>query len=350
MAFSIEQVASIIGSTYTGDTSFMIKGVSSFEDAVPSEITFAGDKKFLDRIDESDANVIIVPFDFESKTISKKIFLKVKNPKLSFFKLVSHFFPVKKTDPHVNISAIIGENTKFGDNLSLGPNVVVGNNVTLGNNIQIMAGTFIGDDVRIGDDCLIKPNVTIIEKTKIGSNVIIHSGSVIGSDGYGFAMENDVHQKIVHTGFVQIGNDVEIGAVNTIDRGTLGKTIIGNGVKTDNLVHIAHNVKIGDNSLIVAQVGIAGSTIIGKNVILAGKAGISGHLRIGDGAIVGPYSGVYTSIPENQIVSGIPQLPHKKWKKVVSIISRLPDIRKKIFSFEKRLTHLETNQKNMEKK
>ncbi len=350
MAFSVEQVASIIGSTYTGDTSLIIKGVSSFEDAGPAEITFAGDKKFLDRIDESNASAIIVPLDFQSTLNSKTILLKVKNPKLSFFKLVSHFHPAKKISPYIEPSAIIGKNPILGKNLSIGPNVVVGNNVTLGSNIQIMAGTVIGDDVIIGDDCLLKPNVTIIENSKIGNNVIIHSGSVIGSDGYGFALENETHQKIIHTGIVQIGNDVEIGAVNTIDRGTLGKTIIGNGVKTDNLVHIAHNVKIGENSLIVAQVGIAGSTTIGKNVILAGKAGISGHLQIGDGAIVGPYSGVHTSVPKNQIVSGIPQLPHQKWKKVVSILSRLPDIRKKIFSFEKRITNLETNQKDMEKK
>jgi len=350
MALSINEIAKCIGSNYKEDTSLLIKGVSSFEDAGPFEITFAGDKKFLNRINDTNATAVIVPLDFELKTISEKIFLKVKNPKISFFNLVSHFYPVKKVIPHISDSAVIGENTTLGSNLSIGANVVVGNDVTLGNDIQIMPGTFIGDDVIIGDNCLIKPNVTIFEKTKIGNHVIIHSGSVIGSDGYGFAFENNVHQKIIHTGYVQIGNDVEIGAVNTIDRGTIGKTVIGNGVKTDNQVHIAHNVKIGDNSLIVAQVGIAGSTTIGKNVILAGKAGISGHLSIGDGSIVGPYSGVHTNIPENQIVSGIPQLPHQKWKKVVSVLSRLPDIRKKIFSFEKRLTYLETTQKNMEKK
>ncbi len=350
MTFSIDQINTIIGSKYDGDTSSTIKGVSSFEDARPFDITFACDKQFLGRLDETKATAIIVPLGFDSKEIPDKILLKVENPKLSFFKLVSHFYPVKKIIPHIDSSAIFGENSRLGKNINIGPNVVVGNNVSIGDGIQIMAGTFIGDDVIIGNDCLIKPNVTINEKTIIGNNVIIHSGSVIGSDGYGFAMENSTHQKLIHTGFVEIRNDVEIGAVNTIDRGTLGKTVIGNGVKTDNLVHIAHNVKIGDNSLIVAQVGIAGSTRIGKNVILAGKAGISGHLTIGDGSIVGPYSGVYANIPENQIVSGIPQLPHKKWKKVVSILSRLPDIRKKIFSFEKRITHLETTQKDMEKK
>ncbi len=204
-----------------------------------------------------------------------------------------------------------------------------------------MPGVYIGEDVRIGDNTLIKPNVTILEKSRIGNNVIIHSGTTIGSDGFGFVQNNEIHEKIIHTGYVQIGNRVEIGACNTIDRGTLGTTRIGNGVKTDNLVHIAHNVKVGENTLIVGQAGIAGSTTIGKNVIIAGRAAISGHITIGDGAIVGPYAGVHSSVAENQIVSGIPHMPHKQWRKVVSIISRLPEMRKSIFSFEKRIKSLE---------
>lgn len=208
-----------------------------------------------------------------------------------------------------------------------------------------MPGVYIGDNVVIGDNTLIKPNVTIMEKTRIGHNVIIHSGTVIGSDGFGFTQSSDKHQKLIHTGYVRIGNDVEIGACNTIDRGTLGMTIIGNGVKTDNLVHIAHNVKIGDNTLIVAQVGIAGSTKVGNNVIIAGKAGITGHIKIGDGSIVGPYAGVHSDVPENQVVSGIPQMPHNRWRKVVTIISRLPEMRKKLFAFEKRLKDIEDKNK-----
>jgi UDP-3-O-[3-hydroxymyristoyl] glucosamine N-acyltransferase len=171
---------------------------------------------------------------------------------------------------------------------------------------------------------------------------------VIGSDGYGFAQNAGTHEKLIHTGHVTIGNHVEIGACNTIDRGTLGVTCLGNGVKTDNLVHIAHNVKIGDNTLVVAQVGIAGSTCIGKNVIIAGKAGISGHLTIGDSAIVGPYAGVSKDVPENEIVSGIPHMAHKTWLKVANIIPRLPEMRKKIFSFEKRLKNLENKSEEME--
>ena len=220
----------------------------------------------------------------------------------------------------------------------------------MGENVRLMPGVYIGDDVVIGNQTLIKPNTTILDGTRIGQRVIIHSGTVIGSDGFGFAQDSNEHRKLIHTGYVSIGDDAEIGACNTIDRGTLGTTIIGNGVKTDNLVHIAHNVKIGDNTLIVAQVGIAGSTTVGRNVIIAGKAGISGHIKIGDGAIIGPYSGVHSNVGEKEVVSGVPHMPHTLWRKVVSILVRLPEMRKTLFSFEKRLKEIEKMNKQTEQK
>jgi UDP-3-O-[3-hydroxymyristoyl] glucosamine N-acyltransferase len=171
---------------------------------------------------------------------------------------------------------------------------------------------------------------------------------VVGSDGFGFAQNKNRHEKLVHIGYVIIGDDSEIGACNTIDRGTLGITRIGCGVKTDNQDHIAHNVEIGDNTLLVAQVGIAGSTCIGSNVIIAGKSGVTGHISIGDNTIVGPFTGVFSDVSENQVVTGIPHLPHTKWKRMVSIISRLPEMRKKIFSIDKRLKDIEIQNKRSE--
>jgi UDP-3-O-[3-hydroxymyristoyl] glucosamine N-acyltransferase len=184
--------------------------------------------------------------------------------------------------------------------------------------------------------------VTILERCVIGDRVVIHSGSVIGSDGFGYAPDGKSHHKIPHTGIVQIDNDVEIGANNTIDRATFGKTIIGRGVKTDNLVHVAHNVSVGENTILVAQVGISGSVTIGKNAILAGQAGIAGHLTIGDGAIVGPQTGVGKSVPDGQIVSsGIPEMPHRLWLRVQRFIPKLPEFSKKLRGLEKRLKSLE---------
>ena len=343
MQFTVQKIAGIIGARVIGDDQFVINGVNGFQDAGQTDITFAYDLKFLNKIDTSNAGAIIVPEDLDTKPLGnvKPILLFVDNPKRAFFNLVGHLYPPDKTSYGIHPSAIIGDNVKIGQNIIIEPGTVVSDNVVLGDNVHLMPNIYIGKGTVIGSHVIVKPNVTINERSRIGSHVIIHSGSVIGSDGYGFTQTNGEHQKIIHTGIVEIGDNVEIGACNTIDRGTLRKTIIGNGVKTDNLVHIAHNVKIGDNSLIVAQVGIAGSTTLGKNVIVAGKAGISGHLKIGDNTIIGPYAGVHSNIDDNQIVSGVPQMEHKSWRKAVSVFSRLPEIRKKILSFEKRIKKLE---------
>lgn len=339
MELTIGAIAQKISANVLGDPDKIIKNVSSFEDATQEDITFASDPKFLKKIDTCKATAIIVPEEekYSPNHISSTTLLLCKHPKRAFFQLVKFFHPPKKVKFGILQGSSIGKNCVLGLNYSIGPNAVLSENVCIGNNAHIMAGAFIGDDVELGNNVIIKPNVTILEKTKIGNNVIIHSGTVIGSDGFGFVQASDQNEKIVHTGYVEIGNDVEIGANCTIDRGTLGKTIIGNGVKMDNQVHLAHNVKIGDHSLVVAQVGIAGSTEIGNHVIIAGKAGISGHLTIGDYSIVGPYAGVHSNVGEHQIVSGIPHMPHTRWRKVVSVLSRLPEIRKKVLNLEKRI-------------
>ncbi len=343
MKITVNEIAKIINAEIYGDSSILIKGVSAFEDSNVDDITFANDSRFLNKLEKTGAGAVIVPqsHGIDIGSFKDIVLLKVEDPKISFFKLVSIFHPPRKTDPGIHPSADIGMNVKIGENCIIQSNVSIGDNVCLGDNVHIMPGVYVGEDVSIGAQTLIKPNVTILEKSKIGDHVIIHSGTTIGSDGFGFVQSREIHKKIIHTGYVQLGNNVEIGACNTIDRGTLGTTIIGNGVKTDNLVHIAHNVKVGENTLIVAQVGIAGSTRIGKNVIIAGKAGISGHIKIGDGSIVGPHAGVYSSVAENEIVSGIPHMPHKHWRKVVSIMSRLPEMRKNLFSLEKRVKKIE---------
>jgi UDP-3-O-[3-hydroxymyristoyl] glucosamine N-acyltransferase len=206
----------------------------------------------------------------------------------------------------------------------------------------------IGDHVVIGSDVEIFPNVSLLTGTRIGNRVAIHAGTVIGSDGFGYTPDDGVYHKIPHLGIVQIDDDVEIGAGNTIDRATYGKTWIQRGVKTDNLVHIAHNVVVGENTLLVAQVGISGSTTIGRQSILAGQVGVSGHLKIGDRVTIGPQSGIAGSIPDGVVVSGSPELPHKQWLRIQRIIPRLPEMKKKLAELEKRLNELENTQNNTE--
>lgn len=350
MKLSVHEIAKIINAEIIGDQSFVIQDVCSFEDSSFHDITFACEPKYLADLGQTKAGAVIVPDTFvpDPDICKEIILLKTSTPKISFFNLASIFHPQKQIKPGIHHSSTIGDCLQFGKNSLVESNVFIGSNVQINDNVHIMPGVYIGNDVFIDSNTTIKPNITIMEKTRIGKNVIIHSGTVIGSDGYGFASarQSNTHNKLIHTGYVQIGDDVEIGACNTIDRGTLGMTVIGNGVKTDNLVHIAHNVKIGDNTLLVAQVGIAGSSEIGKNVIIAGKAAVTGHIKIGDNSIVGPFTGVHKSVGENEIVSGLPHMPHKRWRKVVSIISRLPEMRKHFLSFEKRVKALENQNRS----
>ncbi|MEH0020008.1 MAG: UDP-3-O-(3-hydroxymyristoyl)glucosamine N-acyltransferase [Desulfobacter sp.] len=339
---TVQKTAEITGaSLVSGNPGREISSIASFDDAGPGELTFADQPEFLSKLENTRAGAVLVPEGTAANSNCPAALLASPSPRLAFFKIVEHLFPKPGLVEGVHPSAVIGDNVSLGSGTCIAANATVGNNVVIGAGTHIMGNVYIGDNCIIGDDCEIKPNATLMERTRLGHRVIVHSGAVIGSDGYGFAQNNGEHSRLIHTGHVEIGNDVEIGACTTIDRGTLGVTRIGDGVKTDNQVHIAHNVKIGDNTLVVAQVGIAGSTAIGKNVIIAGKAGISGHLTIGDNAIVGPYAGVSANVPHGEIVSGLPHMPHKTWLKVANIISRLPGMRTKLLSLEKRIKKIE---------
>jgi UDP-3-O-[3-hydroxymyristoyl] glucosamine N-acyltransferase len=339
MKLSMAKIADLVQGQIVGNPDLTIKGVAPFELAGEHDITVAGNAKFLKKIDECHAAALIVPKQVE---IAQRNLVQVDNPMVAFANVLQWFHPPIQPRDGIHPRAEIGREFKHGRNLSIGPQVAIGRQVTVGDQVWLHPGVVIGDRVTIGNDVIIHPNVTIQERTIIGSRVIIHSGTVIGSDGFGFAPDGTIYHKIPHTGIVQIDDDVEIGANNTIDRGTFGKTHIGQGVKTDNLVHVAHNVTVGANTVLVAQVGISGSVTIGKNAVLAGQAGVAGHLTIGDHVTVGPQTGVGKSVPEGQIVSaGIPEMPHRLWLRVVRTIPRLPDISKRLLGLEKRFKKIE---------
>ncbi len=336
-----QQIARMVNARVQGNPDAAVSGVSSFDDADPGDLTFAVDHTFLSRLDQTRAGIVLVPEDENLSFADDRTILFSDNPKLSFFKVVEYLFPEEPLEEFIHPFAVIGDDCTIGSGTRIEANVSIGKGSVIGSHVHIMANAVLGKCCKTGDHCRISPNVTLADKTQLGNHVLIHPNSVIGSDGFGFVQDGASHTKLIHTGFVSIGDNCEIGACNTIDRGTLGITRIGNGVKTDNQVHIAHNVKIGDNTLLVAQVGIAGSTHIGKNVIIAGKAGVSGHLKIADGVIIGPAAGVTGDVPAGQIVSGLPHMPHKTWLKVSQIISRLPGLRTKLLSMERRLKKLE---------
>lgn len=338
MTRSIAQIAKEVGGEAVGDAGKMISGAAPFENAGSEDITFAAGAGYLKTIEKTGAGAVIVPKNFESPSVT---LIRVDTPQLAFAKVLRLFYPACIPSwfesPGLSSNACIGKDVRIGKDSNVGPFAVIGDNARIGDRVKIHPHAVIGDGVSIGDDTEIFPNVTIFENCVIGNRVSVHAGTVIGSDGFGYAPDGEKYYKIIHRGIVEIGDDVEIGSGNTIDRATFGKTIIGNGVKTDNLVHIAHNVTVGDNTVIVAQVGIAGSVTIGKHAILAGQAGVTGHLSIGDNVIIGPQSGIAKSIPDGQVVSGSPEIPHKLWLRVQRLIPKLPEIAKRVSAIEKRL-------------
>jgi UDP-3-O-[3-hydroxymyristoyl] glucosamine N-acyltransferase len=339
--YSLKQIASVTGGQLFGDSEKRIRGVAPFDTAGPDQITFAGGSKYLKKITEIGAGAIIVPKAFGSHSDANLI--AIENPQLAFTKVVELFHPAFRPPPKIDERAFIGNNVQLADSVYIGPFASVGDGSSIGNETVVQHGVFIGNDVAIGNNVVIHPNVTVMNGCRIGDRVTIHPGTVIGSDGYGFVQDSGRHHKIPQIGIVQIDDDVEIGAGNTIDRATFGRTWIQRGVKTDNLIHIAHNVVVGEDSLIVAQVGIAGSTRIGHHATIAGQAGISGHLTLGNHVTVGPMTGVGRDVEDGQVVSsGSPSMPHRTWLRVQRVIPVLPDMKKKIADLEKKIADLKT--------
>jgi UDP-3-O-[3-hydroxymyristoyl] glucosamine N-acyltransferase len=339
-SYSIEKIAGIVGGKVVGDGSVEIRGVAGIREAVPGEITFLANPKYETYLASTNASAVIAAGgngSFEGAIIS------IENPYLAFLKVVRLFSetPLEKYSREVDATAIIPDSVKLGKEISIGAYVVLEDNVSIGDRTTILPLACINEGVKIGNDCLIYPHVTIREKCEIGNRVIIHSGAVIGSDGFGYARDGAEHHKIPQIGIVRIEEDVEIGANTTIDRATMGVTLVGRGSKLDNLVQIAHNVVVGENSVIAAQAGISGSTELGKNVVLAGQAGLVGHIKIGDGVSVGAQGGVTKSIPPGTSVSGYPAREHSFARKICAATARLPDLLKEFRNLQNRVDALE---------
>jgi UDP-3-O-[3-hydroxymyristoyl] glucosamine N-acyltransferase len=333
----LSELAKLIGGDITGDPDIEISGVAGITEAHTGDITYIQDKKFLKDPSAIHASAVIVKETAEGLHASM---LVVNNPQYTYAKALEVFY--QKPPEHTGISdrAFIGENVILGDKVSINHFACICDGVEIGPGGTICPGVYIENGVTIGDNAHIYPNVTIRANTKIGNNVTIHSGTVIGSDGFGYVMEQGMHYKIPQVGGVIIEDNVEIGSNASIDRGTTGNTIIGNGTKIDNLVQIAHNVKIGSHAIIISQVGISGSVEIGDGVILAGQVGVRDHIKIGNRAMIGAQSGIGGNIPEGQIYSGSPAIPHKSWLRAQSVYSKLPDYVKRIQELERKLEDL----------
>ncbi len=340
-ARTLNELATLIGGELHGDPHTMIQGVAGIEDAGPGEITFAENLKKAPAAVESKASAVLLPPDGkEVAARAGKPCITVENPRLGFARLLAIFTPQYDFPPGVHPSSVVAPTAKLGKNVSVGARVVIEDGAEVGENVHLYPGVYVGHDAVIGDDTVIHANVTIRERVQIGKRVIIHAGTVIGSDGFGFVTVAGKHHKVPHIGTVMIGDDVEIGANVAIDRGTSGATVIGRGTKMDNLIQIGHNVQVGEDCLIVAQVGIAGSTRLGDHVTIAGQAGISGHLKIGENSVVAACSMVISDLPPGSFVSGEPAQPHTEEMRCQAALRRLPAHLTRFRELEKEVARL----------
>ena len=339
---TVSELAALVGGQLASgaDGSAKISGAAALAEALPGEVTFFGNPKYLLKLHASRATVALVPLAFAEEVPAACI--RCENPTLAFSKVIEKFAPPPvHFAPGVHPTAVVAPGVRLGAGVSIQPHAVIEAGASIGDGTVVGAHSYIGHEAQIGGGCLIHPRVMIGFRCKIGSRVILHSGAVLGGDGFGFELQDGRHVKIPQIGIVQVDDDVEIGANSTVDRARFGRTWIGEGTKIDNLVQIGHNVVIGKHCILCAFVGVSGSTKIGDYVTLAGQVGTVGHVEIGDGVIVGAQSGVSKTLAVKQIYMGSPAVPAREWKEQVAQIHSLHKLRTRVARLEQLLGELE---------
>jgi len=335
---TLSEIAAFLGGDVSGDGGIVIERIRGIEEAGEGDLTFLANPKYRKNLETTGASAILVARD---TTCEGKNLLLVDDPYRALGRLLALFYPEEEETAGIREQASIDAGADVSPEAVVYPGVHICRGARVEARAVLYPGVFIGRDAVIGAGSILYPHVTVYRRCLIGKRVILHAGVVVGSDGFGFAVPGRENQKIPQVGYVQIDDDVEIGANTTIDRGTLGRTWIQQGVKIDNLVQIAHNVVIGERSVIVAQVGISGSTQLGQGVIIGGQAGLVGHIRLGDHVMVAARSGIHKDIPPNQIVAGAPHRPHREWLKLEAALSKLPEMRETLAALQRRIAALE---------
>jgi UDP-3-O-[3-hydroxymyristoyl] glucosamine N-acyltransferase len=338
----LSELAERLSCQLKGDRTIEITGVATLEDAIEGQISFLTNSKYLPEAKRTNASALIVGSD--DLPFEKPVLIH-PNPYLVFAKTLELFFPHPRQNPMIHPSAVISDGAILGKNISIGAFVFIGEDVKVEDEVVIEPHAVILNGARIGRKSQIHAGAIVRQQVNIGEECIIQSNAVVGSDGFGYAkQEDDSWYKITQTGTVILHDKVEIGAGSTIDRASLGVSIIHTGAKLDNLVQVGHGSSVGENSLLCAQVGLAGSTVVGKNVILAGQVGSAGHLKIGDNVIATGQTGIPGDVESGTIISGSPSFPNKQWLKSTAIFAKLPEISRSIKNLEKRLKDLENHQ------
>jgi len=338
MKFTAAQIAEILDGEVIGNPNVEVFKLSKIEEGTEGSLTFLANPKYVNFIYTTKASVAIVNTTFEPESEITATLIKVEDAYSSFSKILEFYNQVKLMKSGIEQPSVISENVKYGENLYLGSFSYLGQNVIIGDNVKIYPNTFVGDNVTIGDNTVLFAGVRIYSESVIGANCTLHSGSIIGSDGFGFALNPDgTYSKIPQIGNVILQDNVEVGSCTTIDRATMGSTIIKKGVKLDNQIQIGHNVEIGENTVIAAQVGVSGSTKIGQNCIIGGQAGIAGHITIGNNVRIQGQSGVNKDVKDGEVLQGYPAMKFKDYfksyvhfKNLPKIVSEIEELKNKV--------------------
>lgn len=338
MKKSLSEIVEIIGGKISGDEKILISGLNRLDMAKEGDLCFAVEGH-IEEAKNCAASAVIIPSNYVGDF--PKASIKIENPKAAFSKLLEIFVPKIEIPKGVSDKAFVGKNVDIADDATIMPFAYVGDGAKIGSGAIIYPHTFIGHYATIGEQTIIYSGVTIREYCKVGNRCVIHSSTVIGSDGFGFTTKDGVHTKVPQVGNVIVEDDVEIGANVGIDRAAMGSTVIGHGTKIDNLVHIAHNCKIGANCLIVAQTGISGSTTVGDNVTFGGQVGTVGHIKIGSNSLYAARSGITKNMPENFFGAGFPVQTHSEWLRNQVALQKVPALLKRVVQLERKISEKE---------
>ena len=334
MSFTATEIAKHLRGEVVGDGQVLLKGFAPADRAQPGDLTFAENDDYLARAEQSAASAIIVSTATKS---DGKVLIRVSNARVAFARALALFFPEPPMTPGIHSTAVIAKSAQVDATAQIGPNCVIGERVRIGAGAALHGCDFVADDCMLGDGVVLFPNVTLYARSELGKRVRVHAGTVIGADGFGYVLDAGVHRKVAQIGIVIIGDDVEIGANVTIDRGALKPTIIGKGTKIDNLVQVGHNVEIGEHCLLIAQAGVAGSSHLGNYVALAGQAGVAGHLKLGDRVTLTAQSGLMDDVPAGEKWMGTPAQPDLAMKRQIVATRQLPALIKRVKQLEKKL-------------
>ncbi len=335
-AFRVAELAREVAGAVEGDPDREITGVAPIAEAGPGDLTFVHEERYRQALERAAPGAVLVPREMPTPPGDFAL-IRVDDPQLAFIRLVTLFHPPAEEETGVHRTASIGAGARLGDSVSIGPGALIGDEASIGAHTRIGPYTVVGRSVRIGASCRIAHGCSVLEGARLGDRVRLHPGVRIATDGFGYARTSEGAVKVPQVGGCAIGDDVEIGANSTIDRGSLGDTVVGRRTKIDNLVHIGHNVEIGEDCMIVAQVGIAGSVRIGAGAALAGQAGIAGHLEIGPGARIAAQAGVIGDVPAGATYSGYPARPHGEAMRASAALFRLPDALRRLERVERQL-------------